>query len=159
MASITRLSVDGYGARRAGSFAGRGESVSVVSGAGYYDGIRKRRKRKTLIIDGKTYRVSPYEEKQLVQAYIDRLNDEKQEAEIEVKKQRKILKIAKSTAPRKSELAPPPQVIRVESRISELLKSIQELEIKHREAIQMKRAAERAIDDEDAMALIIGMWI
>ena len=41
MAAITRLSVDGYGARRAGSFAGREEVIAVVEqtgGGGYVKG-------------------------------------------------------------------------------------------------------------------------
>lgn len=154
MAAITRLSVDGYGARRAGSFAGKTGTVAAVAG-GSYSGPRKRKK---LIIDGKTYNVTPAEEAQIVQAHIDRLNDEKREAEQEVKKQQKLLRIAKSTVPKKADYKPA-QVVRVESKIEEIMDSLRIIELKRREAKEIKARIDRELDDEEAISIIMSMEI
>lgn len=129
-------------------------SAAAVAG-GTYTATRKRKK---LIIDGKTYNVTPAEEAQIVQAHIDRLNDEKREAEQEVKTQQKLLRIAKSTAPKKADKKPT-QVLRVESKIEEIMESLQMIEIKRREAKAIKAQIEREIDDEEAMNLIMAMEI
>lgn len=129
-------------------------SAAAVAG-GTYTATRKRKK---LIIDGKTYNVTPAEEAQIVQAHIDRLNDEKREAEQEVKTQQKLLRIAKSTAP-KNVAKKPAQVIRVESKIEEIMESLQMIELKRREAKAIKAQIEREIDDEEAINLIMAMEI
>lgn len=136
-------------------FAGGGESVAVSVAGGSYSA---RRTRKKLIIDGKTYNVTPAEEAQIVQAHIDRLNDEKREAEQEVKKQQKLLRIAKTTAPKKAEHKPA-QVLRVETKIEEIMESLRIIELKRREAKEIKAQIERAIDDEEAISIIMAMEI
>lgn len=152
--AITRLSVDGYGARRTGSFAGKTGTVASVAG-GWYATPRKRKK---LIIDGKTYNVTPAEEAQIVQAHIDRLNDEKREAEQEVKKQQKLLRIAKTTAPKKVDKKPA-QVLRVETKIEEIMESLRIIELKRREAKEIKARIERELDDDEAISIIMAMEI
>lgn len=132
------------------------DAVAAVSVSGGW--YKTPRKRKKLIIDGKTYNVTPAEEAQIVQAHIDRLNDEKREAEQEVKKQQKILRIAKSTAPKKANYKPA-QVVRVESKIEEIMESLRIIEFKRREAKEIKAQIERAIDDEEAISIIMAMEI
>lgn len=129
------------------------DSTASVAGSWYVP-----RKRKKLIIDGKTYNVTPAEEAQIVQAHIDRLNDEKREAEQEVKKQQKLLRIAKTTAPKKVDKKPA-QVLRVESKIEEIMESLRIIELKRREAKAIKAQIERAIDDDEAISIIMAMEI
>lgn len=129
-------------------------SAAAVAG-GTYTATRKRKK---LIIDGKTYNVTPAEEAKIVQAHIDRLNDEKREAEQEVKTQQKLLRIAKSTAPKKADKKPT-QVLRVESKIEEIMESLRMIEAKRREAKEIKAQIERAVDDEEAISIIMAMEI
>lgn len=140
-----------------GFAASNTDAVAAVSVAGYYAG-KTARKKKKLIIDGKTYFVSPAEEAQIVQAHLDRLNEEKREAEKEVKTQQKLLRIAKTTAPKKTEKKPA-QVVRVETKIDEIMESLRIIEMKRREAKEIKARIERDIDDEEAIFVIEAMEI
>lgn len=73
MAAITRLSIDGYGARRAGSFAGR--AAAAVSTGGY-DYKLPRGRRRRLYVNGKLHVVTPAEELALVNKLLAELNAE-----------------------------------------------------------------------------------
>lgn len=100
MAAITRLSVDGYGARRAGSFAGKEGTTASVAG---YDYWRKKPKRRKVIIDGLTYLVTPQEEAALLQKFIDSI-ERKLQQEPEPKVTKPARKKAKAVAKQSSEL-------------------------------------------------------
>lgn len=74
MAAITRLSLDGYGARRTGSFAGKTSTAAATATAGGYDYKTPRVKRRRLYVNGKLHMVTPSEELALVNRLIDELN-------------------------------------------------------------------------------------
>lgn len=158
MAAITRLSVDGYGARRAGSFANKTGTTASVAG---YDYGRKKPKRRKVIIDGLTYFVTPQEEAELLQKFIDSIERKvEQEPEPTVTKPAK--KKAKAVAKQSNELQQRLDRLKLHLALladesakeaAHLQATIEAIDRRNREA----RAAILKQYDDEAIALILAV--
>lgn len=162
MAAITRLSVDGYGARRAGSFANKAGAAVTV--AGYDYGTRKKPKRRKVIIDGLTYFVTPQEEAALLQKFIDSIERKAEtlEPKPQTKRAAKKLKAVANKALLPDELQQRLERLKIHQALiaeesareaAHLKATIEAIEGRNREA----RAALLRRYDEEAIALILAV--
>jgi len=114
--------------------------------------------RRNVIIDGIRYRVNRYEEIQLLQAWIDRLNDEQKELQAETKKERKKLKTLKAKPVKKKKGTIKKETTRVRivrRNLSALLLAAKELHQKRIELIERRQDLQDRLDEEDIIALVM----
>ena len=163
MAAITRLSVDGHGARRAGSFANKEGTSASVAGYDYGD-TRKKPKRRKVIIDGLTYFVTPAEEAELLQKFIDSIERKAEtlEPKPQTKRAAKKLKAVANKALLPDELQQRLERLKIHQALiadesareaAHLKATIEAIERRNREA----RAALLRQYDDEAIALILAV--
>lgn len=113
--------------------------------------------RRNVIIDGIRYRVNRFEEIQLLQAWIDRLNDEQKAAQVEVKKERKQLRTLKAKPiKKKGKVKKETTRMRVIRRnIDALLLTAKALEQKRSELIDRRQNLQDRLDEEDIIAIVM----
>ena len=159
MAAITRLAVDGYGARRAGSFANKAGATVTVAGYDYE--TRKKPKRRKVIIDGLTYFVTPQEEAALLQKFIDSI-ERKVEQEPEPKATKPAQKKAKAVAKQSNDLQQRLERLKIHQALiaeesareaAHLKAVIEAIERRNKEA----RAALLRQQEDEAIALILAV--
>jgi len=111
--------------------------------------------RKTVIFRGRKYKVTNEEERQLLDSWIDELEEEKRGLEAEVRVEKK--KLVKKATSQKAEVSN--KVIVSQPRkyptIAPLLKELQRVERQRLEAIKARKAYEEMMDEEDSIALIL----
>lgn len=114
--------------------------------------------RRNVIIDGIRYRVTRYEEIQLLQAWIDRLNDEQKELQAETKKERKKLKTLKAKPVKKKKGTVKKETTRVRivrRNLSALLLAAKELQQKRVELIERRQDLQDRLDEEDILSILM----
>lgn len=113
--------------------------------------------RRNVIIDGIRFRVNRFEEIQLLQAWIDRLNDEQKAAQVEVKKERKQLRTLKAKPIKKKGKAKKETTrMRVIRRnIDALLYTAKALEQKRSELIDRRQNLQDRLDEDDIIAIVM----
>lgn len=135
------------------------EAVEVQEAPETRPGGTATDERRNVIIDGIRYRVNRFEEIQLLQAWIDRLNDEQKAAQVEVKKERKQLRTLKArTKPNRKKGTVKKETTRmrvVRRNIDALLHTAKALEQKRSELIDRRQDLQDRLDEEDIIALVM----